>query len=69
MLFKLTVPAVFVALLLNTLAATGVGAVPQGPIILPCSGADDTTSGPSGDLCCFNTGAWRCQAAGLECTV
>ncbi|KAF9077893.1 hypothetical protein BDP27DRAFT_1412817 [Rhodocollybia butyracea] len=45
MLFKLTVPAVFMALLLNTLAANGADAASPsaGPIIL-CNGADDTTS-------------------------
>ncbi|KAE9402362.1 hypothetical protein BT96DRAFT_918202, partial [Gymnopus androsaceus JB14] len=64
MLFKFALPAVVVALM----TFTGVAAVPQGPAIILCGGAEDFTTCGSGNLCCINTGEWVCQNGQLECS-
>ncbi|KAF9064532.1 hypothetical protein BDP27DRAFT_1333382 [Rhodocollybia butyracea] len=60
MLFKLAFSTVFATLLLSA-CTTSVGAI-------ACEGPNDQ-SGPTGDVCCHNSGSWECQATDLFCDV
>ncbi|KAE9393692.1 hypothetical protein BT96DRAFT_923897 [Gymnopus androsaceus JB14] len=75
MLYKVTIPAVLAALLLQAFSGTGVAAEPLPqvisvpPAIIDCKGPNDHHTGPTGELCCANSGFWACQSSALECSV